>query len=178
MGGVFVRKERVTRRWVVIGAAWVLGVVGCQSAGTTTAVVAEKPAPAPVVEKIRPEKPAPRAAKLSPVYFELDADVLHRDARRTLEKNAKEILDKPYLGVIAVEGHCDERGSEAYNLALGERRAQAVKRYLQELGVPSARLEVVSFGESKPAVYGHDESAWSRNRRSALRPATRQLSQR
>ena len=69
-------------------------------------------------------------------------------------------------GVITIEGHCDERGSEEYNLALGERRANGVKRYLVDLGVPSSRLRTVSFGEVKPSVMGHDESAWRHNRRS------------
>ena len=68
-------------------------------------------------------------------------------------------------GSVVIEGNTDERGSEEYNLALGERRADTVKRYLVDLGVPSARLSTVSFGESRPAVQGHDESAWRYNRR-------------
>ena len=66
---------------------------------------------------------------------------------------------------VVVEGHCDERGSEEYNLALGERRATSVKQYLTNRGIPSARIDTVSFGESKPGVQGHDESAWKWNRR-------------
>ena len=69
------------------------------------------------------------------------------------------------LGTLTLQGNCDERGSEEYNLALGERRAASVKKYLVDLGVPSSRLKTVSFGESKPAVPGHDESAWKWNRR-------------
>ena len=65
-----------------------------------------------------------------------------------------------------MEGHCDERGSEEYNLALGDRRAHAVQRSLVDLGVSSSRLRTVSFGEAKPAVQGHNESAWRYNRRS------------
>ena len=72
-------------------------------------------------------------------------------------------------GVITIEGHCDERGSEEYNLALGERRASGVKRYLVDLGVPASRLRTVSFGEAKPAVVGHDESAWRYNRRAEFK---------
>ena len=67
---------------------------------------------------------------------------------------------------ITIQGNTDERGSEEYNLALGERRATAVTRYLVDLGVPGSRLRTVSFGEAKPAVPGHDESAWRYNRRS------------
>ena len=68
-------------------------------------------------------------------------------------------------GNVVIEGNTDERGSEEYNLALGERRANTVKRYFVDMGVPSARLSTVSFGESRPAVQGHDESAWRYNRR-------------
>jgi peptidoglycan-associated lipoprotein len=66
---------------------------------------------------------------------------------------------------VTLEGHCDDRGSEEYNLALGERRASAVKRYLVDLGVSASRLRTVSFGEAKPSAAGHDESAWKWNRR-------------
>jgi peptidoglycan-associated lipoprotein len=71
--------------------------------------------------------------------------------------------------MLVVEGHCDERGSEEYNLALGDRRAAAVARYLEDLGVSGTRLRTVSFGENKPAAAGHDESAWRVNRRSEIR---------
>jgi peptidoglycan-associated lipoprotein len=67
--------------------------------------------------------------------------------------------------MITIEGHCDERGSEEYNLALGERRAAAVRQYLVDSGVSAGKLDTVSFGEAKPAVQGHDESAWRWNRR-------------
>jgi peptidoglycan-associated lipoprotein len=67
--------------------------------------------------------------------------------------------------VVQVEGHCDERGSIEYNLALGERRAQSVKNYLTQLGIEASRLSTISYGEEKPAVDGHDEAAWEKNRR-------------
>jgi peptidoglycan-associated lipoprotein len=101
---------------------------------------------------------------LPSVYFDYDSAVLREDARSVLKKNAAELRAAPDV-VITLEGHCDERGSEEYNLALGERRAEAVRLYLVDLGIPSARLRVVSFGEAKPAVMGHDESAWKWNRR-------------
>ena len=66
---------------------------------------------------------------------------------------------------VTLQGYCDERGSEEYNLALGERRASSVKRYLETLGIPAGRLDTVSFGEADPAVPGHDEAAWRWNRR-------------
>ena len=70
---------------------------------------------------------------------------------------------------VTIEGHCDERGDEEYNLALGERRASSVKRYLQNLGVASGSMRTMSYGEAKPAVQGHDESAWRWNRRAEFR---------
>jgi len=70
---------------------------------------------------------------------------------------------------VVVEGHCDERGTIEYNLALGEQRAQAVKTYLMDAGVHDGRIETVSFGEEQPAVMGDDESVWSQNRRAELK---------
>ena len=88
------------------------------------------------------------------------------------------ILDNPAWGQVTIEGHCDERGSSEYNMALGQRRAMAVEKYLVDLGVPKSRFQVVSYGESKPAVAGHDESAWRYNRRAAMRTESAQFSQR
>jgi peptidoglycan-associated lipoprotein len=98
------------------------------------------------------------------VYFDYDQADIRDDARGALRSNADR-LNAGGLGTVTVEGHCDERGSTEYNLALGERRANAVKRYLVDLGVPSNTLRTVSFGEDRPAVQGHDESAWRYNRR-------------
>ena len=100
------------------------------------------------------------------VYFDFDSYEIRSDARPALRENADAISAGAAPGAqITVEGHCDERGSSEYNLALGERRANAVKRYLVDLGVPSSRLRSVSYGEDRPAVNGHDESAWRYNRR-------------
>ena len=100
---------------------------------------------------------------LGTVYFDFDRYDIRQDARPVLRANADALGDVP--GVVTVEGHCDERGSAEYNLALGERRASAAKQYLVDLGVPSSKLRTVSFGEDRPAVQGHDESAWRYNRR-------------
>jgi peptidoglycan-associated lipoprotein len=105
-----------------------------------------------------------RKLDLNTIYFDFDRYDIRADQRDPLRANAEKI--KGMSGNITIEGHCDERGSEEYNLALGERRADTTKRYLVDLGVPSARLSTVSFGESRPAVQGHDESAWRYNRRS------------
>ena len=98
------------------------------------------------------------------VYFDYDSSDIREDARPALRSNADK-LNAGNLGTVTVEGHCDERGSTEYNLALGERRANAIKRYLVDLGVPSSNLRTVSFGEERAAVQGHDESAWRYNRR-------------
>jgi peptidoglycan-associated lipoprotein len=102
---------------------------------------------------------------LQTVYFDFDKSAIREDAKPLLRSNADAIMGNRALGTITIEGHCDERGSEEYNLALGERRANSVRRYLVDLGVSRSRLDTVSFGESKPAVRGHDESAWRWNRR-------------
>ena len=112
-----------------------------------------------------PATPAPASPgiELEAVYFDFDSAVLRDDARATLKKNAAEL--RTTSAVITLEGHTDERGTEEYNLALGERRGESVRKYLVDLGIPASRLRVVSFGEAKPAVMGHDESAWKWNRR-------------
>ena len=105
-----------------------------------------------------------KLAGFQTVYFDYDSADIKEDSRGGLRQNADK-LNAGNLGVVTVEGHCDERGSTEYNLALGERRANAVKRYLVDLGVPSNNLRTVSFGEERAAVQGHDESAWRYNRR-------------
>ena len=105
-----------------------------------------------------------KLAGFQTVYFDYDSADIKEDSRAGLRQNADK-LNAGNLGVVTVEGHCDERGSTEYNLALGERRANAVKRYLVDLGVPSNNLRTVSFGEERAAVQGHDESAWRYNRR-------------
>jgi peptidoglycan-associated lipoprotein len=107
-----------------------------------------------------PEQPV---TGLEPVYFDYDQSLIRDDQRATLGNNANAIKGMK-LAKVTVEGHCDERGSDEYNLALGERRANAVKQYLVDSGV-SASVDTVSYGESRPAVQGSDESAWRMNRR-------------
>jgi len=103
---------------------------------------------------------------LETVYFDFDKSSIRSDSAGVLRNNAGVIKENADWGQLIIEGNTDERGSEEYNLALGERRAMAVKRYLVDLGVTESRLRTVSFGEAKPAVPGHDESAWRYNRRS------------
>jgi len=109
--------------------------------------------------------------ELTTIYFDFDRATIRDDMKAPLRANADKILEHPEWGAIIIEGNCDERGSEEYNFALGERRAATVKKYLVALGVPAERLETVSFGESQPAVQGHDEAAWRYNRRADFRSA-------
>lgn len=97
------------------------------------------------------------------VYFDYDSDTVSETERKILKYYAEKLLAQPDVRV-RLEGHTDERGSPEYNLALGERRAKAVKEVLVLYGVAPERIEVVSYGETHPAVEGHDEAAWAKNR--------------
>jgi peptidoglycan-associated lipoprotein len=98
------------------------------------------------------------------VFFDYDRSTLRSDAKTTLESNARVL--KPRNGTkLLIEGHCDERGTSAYNLVLGERRAQSVKRYLQDLGIPVSQLHITSYGKERPFCRDHREACWQQNRR-------------
>lgn len=98
------------------------------------------------------------------IYFGLDQYSIDGKGQAVVNNYAKFLQSKPNTSIV-LEGHCDERGSSEYNMALGERRAKAVRDALMIAGVPSSRVRVVSFGEEKPAAEGHDESSWAMNRR-------------
>jgi peptidoglycan-associated lipoprotein len=98
------------------------------------------------------------------VFFELDRSELSQEARSTLDRQAAWLKKFPAVRVT-VEGHCDERGTREYNMALGARRANAARAYLVALGIESGRIQTVSYGAERPAVLGTGESVWSQNRR-------------
>jgi peptidoglycan-associated lipoprotein len=98
------------------------------------------------------------------VFFDTDSSTVREDGRQTLNRQA-EWLKKYTNYQITIEGHCDERGTREYNLALGERRANAARQYLIAQGIPAARLKTVSYGKERPDPVGSDEAAWARNRR-------------
>ena len=105
-----------------------------------------------------------RNSPLKPVYYELDISDLSAANQKTLDENA--VLIKRYASwTVTIEGHCDERGTAEYNLALGERRAIAVRAYLVSLGIAADRLRTVSYGKEFPFDPGHDEAAFAKNRR-------------
>jgi peptidoglycan-associated lipoprotein len=101
------------------------------------------------------------------VYFDFDSFVVKDEFRPTIESYAK-ILNTDRKKKLAIEGHTDERGGHEYNLALGQKRAEAVAKSLELLGAQDAQLEAVSFGKERPAVQGGDEAAWAKNRRAEL----------
>lgn len=115
--------------------------------------------------------PADRAT-LKTIYFDYDKSNIRPEYQPVLE-NISKWLAKNAEQQLLIEGHCDERGTDEYNLALGERRALAVRRYLVALGVLSDRLHTISYGEEKPAVSGSDEAAWSKNRRAEFKVSAR-----
>lgn len=107
-------------------------------------------------------------AIFKPVYFDYDQSSIKPAYQPVLEGISKWLADNPTRQVL-VEGHCDERGTDEYNLALGERRALAVRRYLVALGVLADHVHTISYGEEKPAAQGSDEAAWSKNRRAEFK---------
>jgi peptidoglycan-associated lipoprotein len=104
------------------------------------------------------------STQLKDIYFAFDRYDLTEESRRTLTENAKVLLAHTNL-IIQIEGHCDERGSNEYNLALGERRAVSAKLYMIKLGVKGNRLSTISYGEEMPLDPRHSEEAWAKNRR-------------
>lgn len=107
---------------------------------------------------------SPEGGPLADVYFDYDQAGLSDAARATLDRHAQWLQARPDVRV-SVAGHCDERGTVDYNLALGDQRAKAVREYLVSLGVAEARLTAVSYGKERPVDNGHDDAAWAKNRR-------------
>jgi peptidoglycan-associated lipoprotein len=174
------------------GMVVALGVVAMMAAGCAKEEVVKKDEPVvqqqtvkqqePVkqAEPVKQEEPqqvvppkqeeasaakASEAVALETVYFDFDKSDLRQDSRDALSKNAETLLKQVADAKIQIAGHCDERGSDEYNLALGERRAKSVAKYLTTLGVKADRISTISYGKEKPAVQGNDEAAWSKNRR-------------
>lgn len=149
----------------------------------------KKPAPEKPVVKPKPPRPVPPPPKepekpkrvpqvefiesdFETIYFDYDKSKLLVDARRKLRKTAdllRNNLQKKVVLKLLIDGHCDERGTNEYNLALGERRAFSARDYLISLGIPANVLYTKSWGEEKPTDFGHNESAWSQNRRAEFR---------
>ncbi len=125
-----------------------------------------------------PEAPAPSAPMMSAqedlvinvgdrIFFDFDKSDLRPDAIDTLNRQA-DWLNTNGAITVTIEGHCDERGTREYNLALGERRAASARQYLESMGVRGGRMETVSYGKERPAVLGSNEAAWAQNRRAVM----------
>jgi len=113
---------------------------------------------------MNPDELVAAASQFQAVYFEYDSAQVADSERPKLEAVAEYLRNNANVGLL-VEGHCDERGSNEYNLSLGERRAQAVRAYVIGLGIASDRIKTASYGEEQPVATGHDEESWSQNRR-------------
>ncbi len=140
---------------------------------TTTTTTAPAPAPAPAA---RAETVGPAAGSIEDfvlnvgdrVFFGFDKYNLSPEARKTLERQAAWLKTYPSK-TVTIEGHTDERGTREYNLALGERRANAAKSYLIALGIDPARISTISYGKERPVALGSNEAAWAQNRRAVTR---------
>jgi len=124
------------------------------------------PAPAPVAAAPAAPAPNPLLSKRS-VYYDFDKAVLKDEYKDIIKAHGENLAANPSLKV-EIQGNCDERGSREYNLALGQRRADSVKKALLLLGVKDSQVETVSFGKEKPRAAGHNEEAWQENRRSDI----------
>jgi peptidoglycan-associated lipoprotein len=158
----------------MVGLVIVLALApGCASRKKVTTAEVE---PQPPTETTTPPPPtsetttppptteSTESVALEDAFFDFDDFSLRPDAKSSLEKDAK-YLEKNASTRVVIEGHCDERGSVEYNLALGEKRARAAHDYLVSYGIQGGRLTTISYGKERPFDPGHDESAWSKNRR-------------
>ncbi|HYS08055.1 MAG TPA: peptidoglycan-associated lipoprotein Pal [Myxococcales bacterium] len=158
----------------VLVAVPLVAFVACSHAQPAP-VAAPAPPPAPSVQVIAEPPPAPVAAPVAPpltnvsVYFDYDSSELSPEVRAVLEAFFDQAQKHPDQR-IRIEGNCDERGSREYNVALGQRRADAAKKYLTNLGLPADRITTISYGKERPRAAGHDEEAWKENRRDDLVP--------
>ncbi len=133
----------------------------------------ELPAPeeteaAAAAPRVESTAPAPEAAEAGfenrNIYFEYDSAKISEQAQLVLTRQARYLRANPEV-MMTIEGHCDERGTEAYNMALGDRRAESARNFLVDMGIDADRLRTVSYGEGRPVALNHDEAAWARNRR-------------
>lgn len=113
------------------------------------------------------------ATDMEKIYFDYDSFALRPDALKSLGANAEKMKADPANTMFQVEGHCDERGTQEYNMALGEKRALAVREHLIKLGVGGDRIVTISYGKERPVAEGHSEDAWKQNRRAEFNRATK-----
>jgi peptidoglycan-associated lipoprotein len=156
----------------IVAVCLTVGLVACSTTGAKTGTPVRTNR-----QPIQPEESIPNRSttsrqgadssdvgRLLTAYFDYDESALRADAKGALRQNA-ELLKQRANARVELQGNCDERGTDEYNMALGKRRADAAKRYLEDLGIAEGRITTVSFGEENPAVQGHNEAAWAKNRR-------------
>ncbi|HUV36456.1 MAG TPA: peptidoglycan-associated lipoprotein Pal [Patescibacteria group bacterium] len=164
--------------WLVIVLALMLVLPSCAKKVTVPVEEMEKP-----IEEIAPPPPPPVEMEeqepvdieeeeiepivLNDIFFDFDKYDIKAEYKKVLSQNAELILADVEAKIL-IEGHCDERGTNEYNLALGEKRAKAVMDFYTAYGIPSVRLSMVSYGEERPFTFGHDETAWAKNRRAHM----------
>ena len=144
------------------------GEGGSRTANATVSVGAPPPPPPPPSSKSSGASLTERVNDLQDAYFDYDKSDIREDARAVLTRNAdalRTIFSDFPNSIIVVEGHCDERGSAEYNLGLGDRRAQAAKDFLVQLGVPADKLRTISYGKERPVCTEASEGCWQKNRR-------------
>jgi peptidoglycan-associated lipoprotein len=134
-------------------------------------IVVAEPAPPPPPPAPAPVAPPPAEVSPSSVYFDYDTSEISPDTRTALQSFFDQAQKRPDKDV-RIEGNCDERGSREYNMALGQRRADAARKYLENLGLDTSRITAISNGKERPMAPGHDEDSWKQNRRDDLIPTT------
>jgi peptidoglycan-associated lipoprotein len=152
---------------ITIAIAAVVVMAGCSHTKKDTAAP-ETAAPQVVAPEPEETDVMAEGKILNTIYFDFDKSDLQSNAIDVLKKIGGWLTKNPDKK-IRIEGHCDERGTDEYNIALGERRAQAAKNYLSTMGIPMQNVSTLSFGEEKPADPGHNEAAWSKNRRAEFK---------
>jgi peptidoglycan-associated lipoprotein len=128
---------------------------------TTETKPAEKPAENPTTGTPVESEPS---SKFMAIYFDFDKYSLRDDAKADLKRNV-DVMKQDQNLKITIEGHCDERGTVEYNLALGERRAKSARDYMVSMGIKADRVSTISYGKERPKAFGHDEDSWAKNRR-------------
>jgi peptidoglycan-associated lipoprotein len=151
-------------------AAFMVGCGGKAAVEEVPAEVEPPPVVEPEIEEPAPEPEEPTEVpkpKLNDVFFAFDKYNLTAESKSILEDNARELKRASDFNIV-IEGHCDERGTKSYNMALGEKRANAAKDYLVALGIRSSRIATISYGKERPFDLGHNEAAWAKNRRAHM----------
>jgi peptidoglycan-associated lipoprotein len=165
--GMFAKRALVLMMALML-AAFVLGCGGGSSTDAPATDPEPETEPPPPMEEPTEEPPVESETMgdpvLNDVFFAFDKHNLTAEAKGTLEANAGELRDHSDVAIV-IEGHCDERGTKSYNLALGEKRANAARDYLIALGISGSRITVISYGKERPFDPGHTEAAWAKNRR-------------